>query len=102
MHQQTSQRVESIQRLLEDYKKSGKTRQQYCEEIGMPVTTLAYYRRRYGKPRTSQLVKVKLSTPPATPSGGFTLILSNGRRIESSWHFAEAELSLLIRLSEAV
>jgi hypothetical protein len=35
------------------------------------------------------------------PAGGFVLVLANGRRIESSWRFAEAELMRLIRVAEA-
>jgi len=34
------------------------------------------------------------------PSPGFTLSLVNGRRIESGWRFAEAELARLIRVAE--
>lgn len=33
--------------------------------------------------------------------GGITLVLGNGRRIESSWTFAEADLLRLIRAAEA-
>jgi hypothetical protein len=47
------------------------------------------------KPR---LVEVMVETPPAT---GFALVLANGRRIESSWKFAEAKLIRLIRAAEA-
>ena len=32
---------------------------------------------------------------------GFTLVLANGRRIESGWAFGEAELERLIRVAEA-
>jgi hypothetical protein len=32
---------------------------------------------------------------------GFTLVLANGRRIESSWSFTEADLQRLIRAAEA-
>jgi hypothetical protein len=39
-----------------------------------------------------------VETSPAT---GFSLVLANGRRIESSWKFAEAELIRLIRAAEA-
>jgi hypothetical protein len=35
------------------------------------------------------------------PVGGFSLVLVNGRRIESSWRFAEADLARLIRMAEA-
>ena len=36
-----------------------------------------------------------------TAQGGFALVLANGRRIESSWGFAEADLLRLIRAAEA-
>ena len=32
---------------------------------------------------------------------GFALVLANGRRIESSWRFADADLLRLIRAAEA-
>jgi hypothetical protein len=43
-------------------------------------------------------VEVALETQSAA---GFALILSNGRRIESGWGFAEADLLRLIRAAEA-
>ena len=36
-----------------------------------------------------------------TEPNGFTLVLGNGRRIESGWRFGEAELARLIRIAEA-
>jgi len=35
------------------------------------------------------------------PVGHFTLAFSNGRRIESSWRYAEGELARLIRIVES-
>jgi hypothetical protein len=35
------------------------------------------------------------------PVGGFALVLSNGRRIESSWKLAEPDLAGLIRVAKA-
>ena len=35
------------------------------------------------------------------PAAGFVLVLGNGRRIESSWKFVEADLLRLIRTAEA-
>jgi hypothetical protein len=34
-------------------------------------------------------------------AAGFALVLANGRRIESAWGFAEADLVRLIRAAEA-
>ncbi len=45
------------------------------------------------------LVRVEVDGQQCGP--GFTLTLANGRRIESSWRFAEADLQRLIRAAEA-
>jgi len=85
-----------VRRIVEGYTKSGMTRRQYCEKHNIPITTLDYWRRiQTRKPR---LVEVTVETQPAA---GFVLVLANGRRIESSWKFAEAELMRLIRVAEA-
>ena len=47
----------------------------------------------------SLLVRVEVEAQQSGP--GFTLTLANGRRIESSWRFAEADLLRLIRTAEA-
>ncbi|HEY8669933.1 MAG TPA: hypothetical protein VIL63_03760, partial [Terriglobales bacterium] len=60
------------------------------------ISTLDYWRRaQKSRPR---LVEVAVETQPDT---GFVLVLANGRRIESSWRFAEADLTRLIRVVEA-
>jgi hypothetical protein len=43
---------------------------------------------------------VKVEVEPAQPLAGFTLVLANGRRIEGSWGFLEADLEKLIRVAE--
>ena len=45
------------------------------------------------------MVAVKVSN--AEPAPHFALSLRNGRRIECSWRFAEAELVRLIRIAES-
>jgi hypothetical protein len=45
------------------------------------------------------LVKVEVAGSEIT--GQFTLSLANGRRIESSWRFADVELARLIRIAES-
>jgi hypothetical protein len=47
------------------------------------------------------LVKVKVEAPAENPQSVFTLVLGNGRRIESAWSFEDAELTRLIRIVEA-
>ena len=49
--------------------------------------------------RKPRLVEVAIEPQQSGP--GFALVLANGRRIESSWRFAEADLLRLIRVAEA-
>jgi hypothetical protein len=87
---------QEIRGILEDYTKSGMTRREYCEKHKISITTLDYWRRlQKSKP---ELVEVAIETHPDT---GFVLVLANGRRIESSWKFSEADLLRLIRAAGA-
>ncbi|MDX1983475.1 MAG: hypothetical protein SFV51_24600, partial [Bryobacteraceae bacterium] len=78
--------------LLEGYERSNLTRREYCARVGIPLTTFDYYRRLQAgnKParrsRPARFAPVKVIE--ANRSGGFVLVLSNGRRIESDWGFA--------------
>jgi hypothetical protein len=74
------------------------TRRAYCAKHGVAMTTLDYWRRarRQQKPRL-----VPVAVEEAQPVAGFALVLNNGRRIESSWSFAETDLQRLIRAAEA-
>ncbi|SRR6266545_2067672 len=92
--------AEEIQRLLEEYRQSGEGRTEYCRRQGIPVTTLAYYRRRQGLKTRPRLARVKLA--PAGSAATFTLVLPNGRRIESGWTFRDGDLARLIRVAEEV
>jgi hypothetical protein len=87
---------EEIRSLVDGFAKSGMKRREYCEKHNIGISTLDYWRRaQKGKPK---LVEVAIEGQPAT---GFVLVLANGRRIESSWKFVEAELTRLIRVAEA-
>ena len=86
---------EEKRRLIEGYAASGMTRREYCAKHGIAVSTLDYWRLKQ-KPK---LVRVAIEGQPSGP--GFTLTLGNGRRIESSWSFAEADMMRLIRAVEA-
>ena len=89
---------QEIRSILNSFAKSGMTRREYCERHNLAITTLDYWRRaQKSKPK---LIEVTLETQ-AQLDGGFALVLANGRRIESSWKFAEAELLRLIRVAEA-
>jgi transposase-like protein len=87
-----------IRRMVQEFQSSGETRREFCQRHHIPVTTLDYWRRR-AQPRPPRLVEVEVAA--SEPSASFTLSLANGRRIESSWRFADAELVRLIRIAES-
>jgi hypothetical protein len=88
---------EEIRRLIEEFRGSGLTRREFCQRHGIAITTLDYWRGAHK--RTPQLVRVAVEAPQAGP--GFVLVLANGRRIESGWGFADAELIRLMRIAES-
>ena len=94
---QQKRSAEERQRLLKEFEASGQRRQQFCEQHGLAVATLDSWRR--GRKPKSRFVKVEIPEPAGGP--GFTLVLANGRRIESSWGFDQAGLTRLIRAAEA-
>ena len=89
---------DEIRGLVEGFAKSRMTRREYWAKHGIGMSTLDYWRRAQRK-RRPELVQVTLEEAPLS-SGGFSLVLTNGRRIESSWSFAEADLQRLIRAAE--
>jgi hypothetical protein len=93
---------EEKRRLIEGYAASGMTRREYCAKHGIAVSTLDYWRHKR-KTRKPKLVRVAIQAAMGAQQGvlGFTLTLANGRRIESSWSFAEADMTRLIRAVEA-
>lgn len=90
--------AEEIEQVREQYRTSGLTQIEYCRQTGMVLSTLGRYLRRKSGPE-QQLIRVNVEAAPE-PGGGFALVLGNGRRIESGWRFAEAELARLIRVAE--
>jgi transposase-like protein len=70
---------QEIRRIVERFASSGKTRREYCQEHGISITTLDYWRGKHNpKPK---LMEVAIEPRRAGP--GFALVLANGRRIES-------------------
>jgi hypothetical protein len=103
MGKETERSVE-MRRVLEEYAASGLRRREFCEQRGIALTTFDYWRREHAvKPerqaRRPRMVAVKVSNSEAAPH--FALSLRNGRRIESSWRFGDAELARLIRVAES-
>lgn len=88
---------QEIRGIIEGYTASGMTRREYCRQHNIPISTLDYWRRVHK--RKPKLVQVAVEA--LQPAAGFTLVLANGRRIESSWQFGEADLLRLIRAAEA-
>jgi hypothetical protein len=86
-----------IRRIVEDFQNSGLTRREFCQRRQIPLTTLDYWRR--ARSRQPRLLEVEVGASAA--AAGFTLSLANGRRIESSWRFGDAELARLIRIAES-
>jgi len=87
---------QEVRAIVGGFANSGMTRREYCEKHNIGISTLDYWRRvQKGK---AKLVEVTVETQPSV---GFVLVLANGRRVECSWGFAEAELLRLIRVAEA-
>ena len=98
-----TERSAEMRRVLEEYAAGGLSRREFCQQRGIALTTFDYWRRVHAlKPRKPvrrpRLVAVKVA--PAEPAADFRLSLGNGRRIECSWRFADAELARLIRIAE--
>jgi hypothetical protein len=90
--------------IVAEYRRSGQTRRGYCEKAGLTETALDYYlrreRQRAAREEAPELVALEVEAPAPERSAGFTLVLRNGRRIESGWSWPEAELRRLVALAE--
>lgn len=89
---------QEIRSIVEGFAKGGMTRREYCAKHGIGMSTLDYWRRARRKQKPTL---VPVAVEEARPVAGFTLVLANGRRIESGWSFAETDLQRLIRAAEA-
>ena len=99
-----TERCAEMRRVLEEYAASGLSRREFCQQRGITLTTLDYWRREHtAKPpkqeRRPRLVAVKIANGEPVPH--LALSLRNGRRIECSWQLADAELARLIRIAES-
>ena len=81
-----------------DFEQSGLSRRQYCARHQLSVNTLDNWRRRVKA--AAKFVRVKVS-PPQARHNRFTVVLTNGRRIETETGFDEHDLARLIRAAEA-
>ena len=92
-----SKRTSEMLGVVEEFRASGLTRQEFSRQRGIPVTTLDYWRQRMG--RKPRLLKVEVARTESAAQS-FTLRLANGRAIESSFPLAEENLTRLIRIAE--
>jgi hypothetical protein len=97
----TRRSAEEIQRLLDGFRQSGETRTVFCRRLGIPVTTLDYYRYREARRARPRLARIKLASPSSDPTAAFVLVLRSGRRIETYWNFRDADLARLIRIADS-
>ena len=103
MRKETKRSAE-MRGVLEEFAASGLGRREFCQQRGIALTTFDYWRREHAvqprRPaRRPRMVAVKLAN--AESAASFSLRLANGRRIECSWRFADAELARLIRIAES-
>jgi len=97
----TKRTAEEIQRLLEGYRQRTITRAEYCRGQGVSTSMLDYYLHRESRKGQPRLARVKLAQSGIESADRFTVVLCNGRRIESGWNFRDADLARLIRIVEA-
>ncbi len=90
---------QEIRGIVDGFAKSGMTRREYCGKHNIGIATLDYWRR-VEKKSHPKLVEVAIETQGSRATG-FALVLANGRRIESSWKFAAADLTRLIHVAES-
>ena len=90
--------AEQRHRVVADFEQSGLSRRQYCARHRLSVSTLDNWRRRVKA--AAKFVRVEVSPAPAHHQR-FTLVLTNGRRIETEMGFDEHDLARLIRAAEA-
>lgn len=96
-----------IEALLAGYEASGQTRREYCQAVGLAVTTLDYYRARQSRrererskgKRMTGMVRVKVA-PKLEPQGMPMLLEAGGRRLQWVWDGSEESLAGVLRAME--
>jgi len=94
-----------IEALLAGYEASGQTRKEYCQAVGLAVTTLDYYRARQsrrereGAKRRTGMVRVTVARAAKT-QGTPMLLEAGGRRLQWIWDGDEENLAGVLRAME--
>jgi hypothetical protein len=104
-------RVE-VEKLIAEYEVSGLTRDGFCQQHGLSVTTLDKYRQRvqkWGRAGAGPMLPVEVVLPPARGSkcvarGGGVLVVESrsGRRIEVNRGFDAETLHRLLTILDKV
>jgi hypothetical protein len=91
--------VEEIRQLVKQYReRDGVTRETFCEQHGIPRSTMGHYMQRYGQGAKARVRLAKIEVESGARPSRFALVLANGRRIECG----ETDLKQLIRIAEGV
>lgn len=89
--------AEEIAAMMAGYQQSGQTRQEYCRQRDIALSTFDYYRQRRKAPKVpAGFVAVTMEAV----NSPLTIVLRNGRRVEVVGGFAEEELTRVLRVAE--
>jgi hypothetical protein len=100
---------QEVDQLVAEYESSGLSRQEFCQERGVGLSTLDRYRtrrKRQGPAGSNALMAVEVSgralEPIATTSRALAVVLRGGRRIEVGRGFDTGTMVQLVRVLEGV
>jgi hypothetical protein len=102
-----------VQRLVEEFKRSGLNRSEFCRQRQLALSTLkrhlanepaapAESRRAGSRLVAVEVLKRRAKPLPAAPSGGVAVLLAGGRRIEVPPAFDPQTLHRVIQVLEAL
>jgi len=98
---------QEVEQLVAEYESSGLSRDEFCRERGLGLSTLDRYRtrrKRQAPAGRNAFVAVEVSgrapAPVATTSSALAVVLRGGRRIEVGRGFDTGALEQLVRVLE--
>ena len=102
MHTNSEERWAYWRAKLQEYRKSGLSRREFCERNRIKKSRMDYWFRRIGKPGASQgLVELKLFSAPAL-SSAMEVMVAGKYRIVVSTGFDSQLLSEVVRALESL
>jgi transposase-like protein len=100
---------QEVDQLVAEYESSGLSRQEFCRERGVGLSTLDRYRtrrKRQAPNGSNSLLAVEVPSRALTPIAGtgsaLAVVLRGGRRIEVGRGFDTGALEQLVRVLEGV